>query len=555
MFNIVAERTRNWNNWSKSPANIPTPGIVGSFSTTSHIQVNKADETNGPISCYLVIGGKKGSKQYRDSYTWMEIQNMKTNSNSSSYCVAVLPRFNEKNLQLGLSSTTTTQCKVDTSHTISCTNKLMSSGITYKFQVVTLSLADGVYLTQTSQPIVATPLASLPSTSKTVTIAIVVALCTLVVLAAAYFFGKRRCDCLKQSTSQKVEFVQPEQALQQDGTNCEEAYVNLEVEQKPKLNKTSYELSPRNSSIQDGYVELNLMIKNTDLSIPNTIFVNRCKEMLCSNDFKKQFQELTKSTDEIKLTKTHAELPENKKKNRYRNILPYDCTRVVLRGTNTNHGYINANYIDGYCQKHKFIATQGPMDGTTGDFWKMIWQQECLVIVMLTNTVEAGKRKCAKYWPEQGQCCMYDVYNVETVKEVDCGSYVLRTIHIEETKNEYATVLRKIQQFQYKEWLDEDVPVTTTHLIQMQKQVNTSLFDGKQFPIVVHCSAGAGRTGVYIGLDILLNETKSKDKVNVFRTVLNMRRQRMDMVQNLEQYIFLHKILSECNELGNTELK
>nr|XP_026695004.1 uncharacterized protein LOC100176895 isoform X2 [Ciona intestinalis] len=234
----------------QAPANIPTPRIVGSYATTSHIQVNKADETNGPISCYLVIGGKKGSKQYRDSYTWMEIQNMKTNSNSSSYCVAVLPRFNVKNLQLGLSSTTTTQCKVDTSHTISCTNKLMSSGITYKFQVVTLSLADGVYLTQTSQPIVATPLASLPSTSKTVTIAIVVALSTLVVSAAAYFIGKRRCDCLKQSRLQKVEFVQPEQALQQDGTNCEEAYVNLEVEQKPKLNKTSYELSPGNSSIQ-----------------------------------------------------------------------------------------------------------------------------------------------------------------------------------------------------------------------------------------------------------------------------------------------------------------
>nr|XP_018672190.1 receptor-type tyrosine-protein phosphatase S-like isoform X1 [Ciona intestinalis] len=260
--------------------------------------------------------------------------------------------------------------------------------------------------------------------------------------------------------------------------------------------------------------------------------------MLASNEaaFKKQFQELATATKEIKLPKTHAENPLHKKKNRYNNILPYDATRVCLKETAENPDYINANYVNGYSQEHKFIATQGPLDRTTGDFWRMVWEQECLVIVMLTNPVESGKTKCAKYWPDQGKRCRYDGYSVETVKEVDYGSYIVRTINIEETNNEYATVLGTLQLFQYTEWPEEDVPLISTSLIQMQAKVNTtwsSLFNGKQFPIVVHGSAGAGRTGAYIGFDILLDEMESKDQVNVFRTVLNMRKQRMDMVQNM----------------------
>nr|XP_026695396.1 receptor-type tyrosine-protein phosphatase alpha-like isoform X2 [Ciona intestinalis] len=282
--------------------------------------------------------------------------------------------------------------------------------------------------------------------------------------------------------------------------------------------------------------------------------------MLASNEaaFKKQFQELATATKEIKLPKTHAENPLHKKKNRYNNILPYDATRVCLKETAENPDYINANYVNGYSQEHKFIATQGPLDRTTGDFWRMVWEQECLVIVMLTNPVESGKTKCAKYWPDQGKRCRYDGYSVETVKEVDYGSYIVRTINIEETNNEYATVLGTLQLFQYTEWPEEDVPLISTSLIQMQAKVNTtwsSLFNGKQFPIVVHGSAGAGRTGAYIGFDILLDEMESKDQVNVFRTVLNMRKQRMDMVQNMKQYIFLYKVMSECYALGNTGVK
>ncbi|XP_078495838.1 uncharacterized protein LOC144751856 [Ciona intestinalis] len=150
----------------QAPASIPTPTTVGSSASTSHIQVNKADETNGPISCYLVIGGKDGSNVYRDSYTWLEIENIITTSNSSTYCAAVLPRFNETSKHVGLSSTTTTQCKVNTSYAISCTNKLLTIGVTYKFQVVTLTLSDRIYLTQTSQSIVTTPTQPIVTTKE-----------------------------------------------------------------------------------------------------------------------------------------------------------------------------------------------------------------------------------------------------------------------------------------------------------------------------------------------------------------------------------------------------
>uniref|UniRef100_UPI000EF4E6B1 tyrosine-protein phosphatase 16-like n=1 Tax=Ciona intestinalis TaxID=7719 RepID=UPI000EF4E6B1 len=119
----------------------------------------------------------------------------------------------------------------------------------------------------------------------------------------------------------------------------------------------------------------------------------------------------------------------------------------------------------------------------------MVWEQECLVIVMLTNTVEAGKALCTKYWPDLGKRCTYDGYCVETVEEVDYGSYIVRTINIEEINNQYTTVLRKLQHFQYTEWSGDDVALFTSSFIQMQRRVNaawSSLFDGKLFPMVVH---------------------------------------------------------------------
>uniref|UniRef100_H2YIC9 Tyrosine-protein phosphatase non-receptor type 20 n=1 Tax=Ciona savignyi TaxID=51511 RepID=H2YIC9_CIOSA len=249
---------------------------------------------------------------------------------------------------------------------------------------------------------------------------------------------------------------------------------------------------------------------------------------------------------------------DNKKKNRYKNILPYDSTRVVLRKSAELSDYINANFIDGYSQLRKFIATQGPLTRTSEDFWRMVWEQESLIIVMLANVMEGGKAKCAKYWPEFGKSCTYGGYNVQTVNEENRGFYILRTIHLKEIFCITSHPTRKIQHFQYIRWPDHGVPLITSSLIRMHNKVNAEYGDlvkDKTFPIIVHCSAGAGRTGAYIGFDILRDEMQSLNQVNVYRAVLNMRNQRMDMVQNMKQYVLLHKLLSECHALGSTGFK
>uniref|UniRef100_H2YHY3 Tyrosine-protein phosphatase non-receptor type 20 n=1 Tax=Ciona savignyi TaxID=51511 RepID=H2YHY3_CIOSA len=245
---------------------------------------------------------------------------------------------------------------------------------------------------------------------------------------------------------------------------------------------------------------------------------------------------------------------DNKKKNRYKNILPYDSTRVVLRKSAELSDYINANFIDGYSQLRKFIATQGPLTRTSEDFWRMVWEEESLIIVMLANVMEGGKAKCAKYWPEVGKSCSYGGLPFLFLNVTNLN-YKLSKGQNRPYFTFYVQILRKIQHFQYIRWPDHGVPLITSSLIRMHNKVNAEYEDlvkDKAFPIIVHCSAGAGRTGAYIGFDILCDEMQSKNQVNVYRAVLNMRKQRMDMVQNMKQYVLLHKLLSECHALGNT---
>uniref|UniRef100_H2YIC7 Tyrosine-protein phosphatase non-receptor type 20 n=1 Tax=Ciona savignyi TaxID=51511 RepID=H2YIC7_CIOSA len=245
---------------------------------------------------------------------------------------------------------------------------------------------------------------------------------------------------------------------------------------------------------------------------------------------------------EVKLPTTISEMMDNKKKNRYKNILPYDSTRVVLRKSAELSDYINANFIDvsGYSQLRKFIATQGPLTRTSEDFWRMVWEQESLIIVMLANVMEGGKAKCAKYWPEFGKSCTYGGYNVQTVNEENRGFYILRTIHLKESGNEYASPTRKIQHFQYIRWPDHGVPLITSSLIRMHNKVNAEYGDlvkDKTFPIIVHCSDGAGRSGVFCALNNLIQRLRAEDEIDVFRTVKDLRDMRPHMVRSFVSFI------------------
>ncbi|XP_078486288.1 receptor-type tyrosine-protein phosphatase epsilon-like, partial [Ciona intestinalis] len=262
------------------------------------------------------------------------------------------------------------------------------------------------------------------------------------------------------------------------------------------------------------------------------------------------------STESIKAASSTdaALLAENKPKNRFKNILPYDSYRVVLNDGRPGGDYINASYINCHDVPRKFIASQGPTPRTIQDFWRMVWQDEVAVVVMLTNVTEGGKRKCEKYWPEPNETLTFGPFEVKAKEEEYYGCYVVRTFEVANKDNVYESAIRTLKHFQYVTWPDHGVPVSTTGFYRLHTHVmeehNSA---GNAAPIVVHCSAGVGRTGTFIGFDCLVRMIEDKAAANVFETVLNMRRQRTDMVQTKAQYALLYKLITETYVLKNTD--
>nr|XP_039259558.1 receptor-type tyrosine-protein phosphatase epsilon-like [Styela clava] len=263
--------------------------------------------------------------------------------------------------------------------------------------------------------------------------------------------------------------------------------------------------------------------------------------------FKGEFQNLKSDAKGLNYPTTIASSESLNGKNRYKNILPCDLSRVLLDGEG-NMSYINACYINGFCKAKKFIATQGPLPSTVNDFWRMIVEQKVSCIVMLTKFVENGKKKCEKYWPSQGSPKQFgDVY-VENRDEIFTGCYKMFTLTI--TKKDEQGI--KVILLQYLNWPDYGVPVTTTNLMRFHGIVKKHQSNA---PIVVHCSAGAGRTGAFIALDFLLQESESLRSVDVYNCILKLREQRVDMVQTCDQYIMVHKLILENYLFGKTDME
>ncbi|KAK2507843.1 hypothetical protein MC885_003720 [Smutsia gigantea] len=244
----------------------------------------------------------------------------------------------------------------------------------------------------------------------------------------------------------------------------------------------------------------------------------------------------------------------NQNKNRYVDILPYDYNRVELSDVNGDAGsnYINASYIDGFKEPRKYIAAQGPRDETVDDFWRMIWEQKATVIVMVTRCEEGNRNKCAEYWPsmEQGTRVFGDII-VKITEYKRCPDYIIQKLHIT-NKKERATG-REVTHIQFTSWPDHGVPEDPHLLLKLRRRVNafSNFFSG---PIVVHCSAGVGRTGTYIGIDAMLEGLEAENKVDVYGYVVKLRRQRCLMVQVEAQYILIHQALVEYNQFGETEV-
>uniref|UniRef100_A0AAY5EEI9 protein-tyrosine-phosphatase n=1 Tax=Electrophorus electricus TaxID=8005 RepID=A0AAY5EEI9_ELEEL len=237
-------------------------------------------------------------------------------------------------------------------------------------------------------------------------------------------------------------------------------------------------------------------------------------------------------------------LPANMKKNRVLQIIPYDFNRVILsmrRGQEFTD-YINASFIDGYRQKDYFIATQGPLPHTVDDFWRMVWEWKCHSIVMLTELQEREQDKCFQYWPTENSV-KYGDYSVEIKSDTQCDdTFSLRDLLFCVVQEKET---RLIRHFHFHGWPEIGIPTEGKGMIDIIAAVQKQQQQSGNHPIVVHCSAGAGRTGTFIALSNILERVKAEGLLDVFQTVKSLRMQRPHMVQTVEQYDFCYRVVQD----------
>ncbi|XP_073936464.1 receptor-type tyrosine-protein phosphatase F isoform X14 [Castor canadensis] len=274
-------------------------------------------------------------------------------------------------------------------------------------------------------------------------------------------------------------------------------------------------------------------------------------ERLKANDGLKFSQEYESIDPGQQFTWENSNLEVNKPKNRYANVIAYDHSRVILTSIDGVPGsdYINANYIDGYRKQNAYIATQGPLPETMGDFWRMVWEQRTATVVMMTRLEEKSRVKCDQYWPARGTET-YGLIQVTLLDTVELATYTVRTFALHKSGS---SEKRELRQFQFMAWPDHGVPEYPTPILAFLRRVKAcNPLDAG--PMVVHCSAGVGRTGCFIVIDAMLERMKHEKTVDIYGHVTCMRSQRNYMVQTEDQYVFIHEALLEAAMCGHTEV-
>ncbi|NXB91693.1 PTN22 phosphatase, partial [Vidua chalybeata] len=270
---------------------------------------------------------------------------------------------------------------------------------------------------------------------------------------------------------------------------------------------------------------------------------------LSRGEFAEEFLKLKRQSTKYRSDKIYptaaSEQPENVKKNRYKDILPFDHSRVELSliTSDADSHYINANFIKGVYGPRAYIATQGPLPTTVTDFWRMIWEYEVLVVVMACMEFEMGKKKCERYWAEVGSSPLHcGPFSITCEAEEKRNEYVIRTLKV--TLNE---ATRTIYHLHYRNWPDHHVPSSIEPILELVRDIRCYQ-PHDRVPVCIHCSAGCGRTGVICAIDYtqkLLKDGIVPVNFSVFSLIQEMRTQRPCIVQTKEQYELVYDAVIE----------
>uniref|UniRef100_A0A8C0BFK3 protein-tyrosine-phosphatase n=1 Tax=Buteo japonicus TaxID=224669 RepID=A0A8C0BFK3_9AVES len=368
--------------------------------------------------------------------------------------------------------------------------------------------------------------------------------------------AKKRKETLSSTRQEMTVMVNSmDKSYTEQGTNCDEAFSFMDTHNLNGRYETHTMVSDTSSLVQSHTykkrdpVDVPYQTGQLHPAIRVADLLQHITQMKCAEGygFKEEYESFFEGQS---APWDSAKKDENRMKNRYGNIIAYDHSRVRLQPIEgeTSSDYINGNYIDGYHRPNHYIATQGPMQETIYDFWRMVWHENTASIVMVTNLVEVGRVKCCKYWPDDTD--IYKDIKVTLIETELLAEYVIRTFAVEKRG---VHEIREIRQFHFTGWPDHGVPYHATGLLGFVRQVK-SKSPPNAGPLVVHCSAGAGRTGCFIVIDIMLDMAEREGVVDIYNCVRELRSRRVNMVQTEEQYVFIHDAILEACLCGDTSI-